>query len=69
MTQKLNSDKTTLVTQEQLWQEINKEAPKGIKCLLINKTAGVAYIGVLTHGDSYPTHYAAFPKFKKEIAL
>lgn len=65
-TETTNSDSTVLVTSSYRWNLITDKAPFGLKCLLINKLAGVTYIGILNRKDKDSTHYAAFPKFLLE---
>lgn len=63
ITETPNSNNTTLITNTQHWILITDKAPFGLKCLLINKLAGVTYIGILNKKDKNSTHYAGFPKF------
>lgn len=58
-----NSDNTVLTTKTYHWKLITEASPFGLKCLLINKLAGCAHIGILNRKDMFSTHYAAFPKF------
>lgn len=53
-----------LVNDTYLYRLITKEAPFGTKCLLINRSAGVACVGVLNHTNTFFTHYAPIPTFE-----
>lgn len=53
-----------LVNDQNFFIEITDKAPFGLKCILINRPAGVAYMGVLKKKDTFPTHYAPYPTFK-----
>lgn len=52
-----------LVSDDQKYIQIDNTSPFGSKCILINKSAGVAYIGVLQKRDKFPTHYYPLPTF------
>lgn len=53
-----------LVTDNNYFIEITKDAPFGLKCTLINRPAGIAYMGILNRKDKFATHYAPLPTFK-----
>ena len=52
-----------LVNDEYKYKKITKDSPFGIKCFLINKSAGVCYPGTLSSKDTFATHYAPMSTF------
>ena len=65
MTIKTTSDNAAVVDTEFHWVDVNaRQPPLGTKILVINKTYGVATIG-LWQRSSWWTHWAPLPTFKK----
>ena len=48
------------------YKKIDANTPRGQKLILINKSAGVAIMGVLQSDDTFFTHYACLPTFEGE---
>lgn len=64
MTQQDNSN-TALINSEIFYFKITKDTPRGKRCLLINKQAGVATIGELNKStEHFFDHWYPMPIFK-----
>jgi len=61
----IDSTGTTAVDNNYFWLPI-ATCPKGVKVQLIARKTGVAQYGKLEKGDTYYTHWAPLPKFKKD---
>lgn len=61
----LNSNKTVAIDREYPWLKIDEHTPRGVKLQLIRREAGVATYGALQSGDTFWTHWAPLPTFKK----
>lgn len=64
MPEKLDSTGTALVNDEYFYTPITDETPRGVTMILCNIHARRAQVGVLSHKDTYWTHYAGAPIFK-----
>lgn len=64
MTVTSNKDQTTVVDREYHWLPISI-APLGKKIQLINEAAGVATYGIVGTEESFFTHWAPLPTFRK----
>jgi hypothetical protein len=62
---KVNSAGTVAVAQGVFWLPIDKQAPLGVRLLLINKAAGRATDGQLGSHEGFFDHYQAFPQFRR----
>jgi hypothetical protein len=62
---KQTNDKAAVVDTGVHWLPIDKDTPRGTKLQLINRRYGVAQYGMLTTGDTWYTHWAPLPTFKK----
>lgn len=61
-----NKDSKAFVTTNVYFKKIdpnNPETPYGMKCQLVNKSAGVTSVMVLLRSDKFHTHYAPLAKF------
>ena len=68
-TQRLSTDKAAFIDTDYKWQKITADSPRGVKLQLINKRFGVASYGRLYGEESYYTHWAPLPTFKKELDI
>jgi hypothetical protein len=65
----LTADRAALVDREYHWRDILTDPPPGgAKAQLINKAAGVAQYGSYNPRDTWYTHWAPLPTFKKDEA-
>lgn len=62
---KVNSAGTVAVAQGVFWLPIDKQAPLGVRLLLINRAAGRATDGQLGSHEKFFDHYQAFPQFRR----
>ena len=63
----VDSTRAAAVDKGYHWIPIGPEVPLNTKLQLINKPAGVAHYGKLTHtGKQFWTHYALLPTFDDE---
>jgi hypothetical protein len=60
-----DSTKAAAVDRTYHWLPIDEHTPTGVKLQLIRKDAGAAYYGTYKRSDTFPTHYALLPTFKK----
>lgn len=61
-----NNDGTVAIDREYHWIPIDENTPRGCKLQLICKRSNVATYGVVFSDDTYWTHWAPLPTFKKE---
>lgn len=61
----INSSKTAVVDRDYHYLKIDKDTPRGVMMLLINRRAGIPMRGIYT-GDSFWTHWAPLPTFAKD---
>ena len=62
-----NSTKTVAMDTEYHWRPITKDTPLGVKVQLISRgRSGVASYGVLGSTNTWFTHWAPLPTFKKD---
>lgn len=61
----IDSTGTAAVDNNYFWLPI-ETCPKGVKVQLIARKTGVAQYGKLDKDDTYYTHWAPLPKFKKD---
>ena len=54
-----------LVSDRAKYKKITNESPFGLKCILINKAAGVAYLGILSRKDKFADYYSPMPTFEE----
>ena len=66
MNHKISSDGAAAVAPEFHWIPIGPSTPKGVSLLLISKHSGVLQKGQHTSGDTFFTHWAPNPTFKKD---
>ena len=66
MSIKDTNDKAATVDTEYHWRLIDADTPRGTKLQLINRRAGVATYGQIFGSDSFWTHWAPLPSFKKD---
>lgn len=66
MTHKISSDGVAVVAPEFHWLPIDGDTPRGKSVLLINKASGVLQKGQYTSSETFFTHWAAYPTFKKD---
>lgn len=60
-----DSSQTVLVDRNNFYIPIDKNTPRGVKCILIRKESGVGVIGELNKtNDSFFDHYSPMPIFK-----
>lgn len=60
------TDRAAVVDPDYFWRRIDSGAPLGAKVQLINERSGVAVYGVLSAKESFFTHWAPLPKFRRE---
>lgn len=65
MPPELDSSNVAAVDREYFWQPIDT-CPTGAKVQLINRSAGVAVYGQYKKKDTWWTHWAPLPVFRKE---
>lgn len=61
---KINNDRTAAVALDVFWLPIDKNTPRGVSILLINRAAGVLQKGKYDPADPFFTHWFPNPKFK-----
>lgn len=61
-----NKDSTVIVDRTYHWRPIDENTPRGRKLQLINVKAGAAVYGVLQTDNTFFTHWAPLPTFKKD---
>jgi hypothetical protein len=61
----LSSDQAAMVDPDYFWRPIDGNTPLGAKVQLINKDAGVAIYGSINSKESFFTHWAPLPKFRR----
>ena len=66
MSIKTTNDHAATVDSLYHWRPIDKDTPRGTKLQLINQRSGVATYGQLFGSDSFWTHWAPCPTFKKD---
>jgi hypothetical protein len=66
MTHKISSDGAAVVAPEFHWLPIDEHTPRGKSVLLINKASGVLQKGQHSPGETFFTHWAPNPTFKKD---
>ena len=62
---KLDSTGAAAVDHNYFWLPIDERTPRNVKVQLIGK-AGVAMYGTYNGRDTFHTHWAPLPKFKKD---
>ncbi len=62
MTHQPNTAKTALVSTTNVWLPITAETPTGMKCLVIDKAQGIAYLREYWPGHGW-THYYSLPRW------
>ncbi len=60
---KLDSTQSALVSQSITWIPIDADTPIGVKCLVIDKKQGIAYLRPYTLNHGW-THYSPLPTFR-----
>lgn len=68
MTHTPNTARTALVSTTAEWMPITDETPTGMKCLVIDKAQGIAYLREYWPGHGW-THYFPLPRFKIEYQV
>ena len=66
MSIKETTDKVATVDTEYHWRPIDENTPLGTKVQLINRRYGVATYGQVYSSDTFWTHWAPLPTFKKD---
>lgn len=66
MTIKETHDKAATVDSQYHWRPIDEDTPIGTKVQLINRRYGVATYGQVYSSDTFWTHWAPLPTFKKD---
>ena len=61
------SENAVAVDPDYHWRPINNDTPQGVKMLLIDKSHGVATIGIYTKGCTW-SHWVPLPKFRRDEA-
>jgi hypothetical protein len=60
-----DSSQSVLVDRSHPYTPIDANTPRGVKCILINKKAGVAVIGDLNKSnENFFDHFAPLPTFR-----
>lgn len=63
MTHSPNTARTALVSTTEEWLTISDQTPTGMKCLVIDKAQGIAYLRDYWPGHGW-THYFPLPRFR-----
>ena len=66
MTIDLTHDGAAAVDRKYYWIEIDENTPRGTKLQLIHKPSGSACYGPLFNNNTFWTHWAPLPTFKKD---
>lgn len=62
-----NTTKTVAIDQSYHWRPIDQDTPLGVKVQLISRgRSGVASYGILGSANTWFTHWAPLPTFKKD---
>lgn len=60
-----DSSQSVLVDKTNFYDPIDKDTPRGVKCILINKKSGVGMIGELNKSnEKFFDHYSPMPTFR-----
>lgn len=60
-----DSSQSVLVDKTNFYYPIDANTPRGVKCILINKKAGVGMIGELNKAnEGFFDHYSPMPTFR-----
>lgn len=60
-----DSTKKAVVSSATQYRAIDRDTPRGVKMILINRSAGVAVMSALGSDASFFTHWAPLPTFEK----
>lgn len=63
-----DSSRTAVVDRRLVYKKIDENTPRNQKMILINRNAGDATTGTLTHGDKFYTHWFPLPVFGDDDA-
>ena len=63
-----NTARTALVSTTAEWLPITADTPTGMKCLVIDRDQGIAYLRDYWPGHGW-THYFPLPRFKIEYQV
>lgn len=63
-----DSSRTAVVDRRLVYKKIDENTPRNQKMILINRNAGDATTGTLTHGDKFYTHWFPLPVFGEDNA-
>jgi len=66
MTHKISSDGAAVVSPVFHWLPITPSTPRGVSMLLIDRRSGVLQKGQHNPSDTFFTHWAPAPTFKKD---
>ena len=62
--ERVSTKGNVIVSDSYHFKDIDKNVHFGEKAILINREAGVSYLGILNVKDKFSTHYAPYPTFK-----
>ena len=62
----LTHDKIAVIDRDYHWIRIDENTPRGAKLQLIDIKSGAACYGQLFHNNTFWTHWAPLPTFKKD---
>jgi hypothetical protein len=62
MTHKLTHDNAAVVSTAIHWLPVDENTPHGVKCLVIERSQGIAYLREYWPSDTW-THWSPLPRF------